>query len=247
MKPQSRLYTFGVLCRIATDSSILAKPGALFALQEAIAELIDSITPSNLEQESADMIDSACAQTDPDSHPQKRQLLMIFPAFTPRLSDFRQRLAVRTLVQDSSHLHKQTNPLNELSDFTLYLRQDPRFAIQPRTDYPWLTATIAILDIALASGHQPQNIALDREVEREFNERVDELAKTVKDMFTKILDTGASHMTRTEAKEVLEALHARLEYAVRMRPRQKVSLFGDLPGVESRAFMKRFLGKEGGG
>ena len=53
-------------------------------------------------------------------------------------------------------------------------------------------------------------------------------------MFTSIVDTGASHMTRTEAKDVLEAFHARLVYAVRTKQKPKTMLFGDA-SVESKA------------
>ena len=64
-------------------------------------------------------------------------------------------------------------------------------------------------------------------------------------MFTSIVDTGASHMTRTEAKDVLEAFHARLVYAVRTKQKPKVMLFGDA-SVELQAggnLMKQFLAR----
>lgn len=35
-------------------------------------------------------------------------------------------------------------------------------------------------------------------------------------------------MIRTEAKEVLEALHSRLQFAVRTKPKPKTLLFGNL-------------------
>ena len=245
MKSQSRLHTFSILCRAAMDSSILAKAGPLLAMQDAIAALIDSIPSSTFGQESSDMIVRACRQADAQSHTQKLQLLEIFPVFTARLGDFRRRLAVGTLVEDSKYLLKQSTPLAKLSDFTHYLQHEPRFAVRPGTDYSWLIATIAILDTALDDGLRPYEATLDREVEKEFNRQVDELSKVIKDMFTKILDTGASHMTRTEAKEVLEALHARLEYAIRTKPKPKASLFGDMPEAESKTLMKNFLRKSG--
>ncbi len=65
-------------------------------------------------------------------------------------------------------------------------------------------------------------------------------------MFTQIIDTGASHMRRTEAKEILEAFHSRLLYAVRTRRKPKTMLVGDSSidiGPDSRqgAIMKGFL------
>ena len=46
-------------------------------------------------------------------------------------------------------------------------------------------------------------------------------------MFTQIIDTSASHMKRTEAKEILEAFHSRLLFAVRTKPPPKKKVFGD--------------------
>ena len=46
-------------------------------------------------------------------------------------------------------------------------------------------------------------------------------------MFTQIVDAGASHKRRTEAKEVLEAFHSRLLYAVRTKRKPKTTLAGE--------------------
>lgn len=65
-------------------------------------------------------------------------------------------------------------------------------------------------------------------------------------MFTQIVDTGASHMQRTEAKATLEAFHSRLLYAVRTKLKPKTRLVGvsDIDvGPDSRqgAMMRGFL------
>lgn len=61
-------------------------------------------------------------------------------------------------------------------------------------------------------------------------------------MFMQIVDSGASDMRRTEAKEVLEGLQSRLLYSVRTRPPQKKNIFGEEETYEGeRKGMQEFL------
>lgn len=174
------------------------------------------------------------------------QLLRSIPATSTRLNLFRQRLAMAFFYEDSTFLMRQPQYLIVLSEVAKHLRQ-PQFTIDQDTDYSELAASVAILDIGLGDGNPPKSIAAIQS-EDKFNQEVDRLAKTVKGKFMRIIDSGASHMLRTEAKDVLEALHCRLTYAVRTRQKPKANPFAD-PGVEagqlaeSGAFMKAFLAK----
>ena len=65
-------------------------------------------------------------------------------------------------------------------------------------------------------------------------------------MFTQIVDSGASHMRRTEAKEILEGFHSRLIYAVRTTRKPKTLLVGDSdfvggPDSKQGAMMRGFI------
>ena len=66
--------------------------------------------------------------------------------------------------------------------------------------------------------------------EKAFNLAVDNLAHTLKQLFTSITDSGASHMRRTECKDGMERVYYRLIYGVRTKLRgragQRVGLFG---------------------
>lgn len=144
---------------------------------------------------------------------------------------------------------KQPQGLSVISKVAKHLRQS-QFTIKEDIDYSELAASVAILDIGLGNGDPPSCIAAIQSQD-EFNQEVDRLAKTVKGRFIRIRDSGASHMLRTEAKDVLEALHCRLTYAVRTRQKPKANPFID-PGfeasqlAESGAFMKAFLAKRRG-
>ena len=126
----------------------------------------------------------------------------------------------------------------------LQLRK-PEFSIARDTDYTKLAATMAFLDIGLDDGDPPDS-SLDPDLESDYNRKIEKLAKVVRSMFTKIVDSGASHMSRTEAKDGLEAFHSRIIYAVRTKPKAKRLLFGSenaggAYGMNKEQFMAKFL------
>ena len=104
-----------------------------------------------------------------------------------------------------------------------------------------------MLSIGIDDGDAPLSSS-NTSVEADFNKDVDMLSQRVKSMFTSIVDTGASHMRRTEAKEVLESFHSCLLHAVRSRRKPKTMLFGDVdpnfgPDCKSALWLKRHLEK----
>lgn len=100
----------------------------------------------------------------------------------------------------------------------------PQFATDKDTNYTKLAALIAILNVGLGCSSFPQ-AGLDQMAETAFNEKVDELSSMVRSISTSIIDTGASQLKKTEAKEILECLNFRLMYAVRTVPKPKNNKF----------------------
>lgn len=119
----------------------------------------------------------------------------------------------------------------------------PRFTITRQTDYPVLTASISLLDIALDSGSSssssfpstscsspPDDPQADAErEEREFNADVDALAYQLKVLWSSISEVGASFISRIDAKEVMEGVRNRLLFTARTRPAPRARIF-DIPG-----------------
>ena len=121
----------------------------------------------------------------------------------------------------------------------------PQFIISNATDYSELAAAIGILGIAVDCGDPPSSPCA-KEEEKAFNREIDALSAKINSMFAEIVDTGASHMGRTEAKEVLEAFQYWLSYGVRTKHPPKKSLFGDstFEGIASRRIMETFVEKD---
>lgn len=162
------------------------------------------------------------------------QLLQTLPAWSSRLTLLRQRLALAFFYQNTSYLSKQPPELVNLKSISRRL-QSPQFNIRNTTDFSELAASIEILSIGIDDGNPP-NTSVPEEEEKAFNKEVDSLASKINTMFNDIVDTGASHMKRTESKETLEGLQRRLEYVVRTKSKPKKSLFGD---AEVDPFQKR--------
>ena len=139
--------------------------------------------------------------------------------------------------EDETFLRKYDKDLIDMKLIAHHLRK-PRFKIRNDTDYPELAALIAILSIGIESGDRPPAES-DKQELAAFNADVDLLTSRIYEKFTHIVDTGASHMKRTQAKEVLEAFQSQLSYAIRTKPKAKKRLF-DEPTAE-RTMMKEYL------
>lgn len=142
--------------------------------------------------------------------------------------------------EDESFLHRDDEDLIDMKLITRHLRK-PLFKIRNDTDYPELAALISMLSIGIESSDRPPSDSDKQEIAT-YNADVDLLTRRIYEMFTHIVDTGASHMKRTEAKEVLGVFQSQLLYAIRTKPQAKKGLFDD--STAERALMKGFLGKK---
>lgn len=130
------------------------------------------------------------------------------------------------LSQKMSIISSTISPLVSITD---HLSKHPLFTttisqsrLSDPSSYSSLTSKTAILDAALPPA--PSSFP-SRSDQQHFNSDVDALADHIHALFVSIADTGASHMRRTEAKDALQALHYRLLYQVRTKPRRKRHVF----------------------
>ena len=122
-----------------------------------------------------------------------------------------------------------------------------------KLDYVALRARTHLLDVAISDGGTPPFFKTTSE-RASFNKSADTLADAIKKTFVRIADAGASHMSRTEAKDILHTLYYRLLFAVRTEPQPKKNIFDSGSGKlregyeyreESKGqdFMKTFLAR----
>lgn len=171
------------------------------------------------------------------------RLLQNILASSHRLILIRRRLALACFFRDVEYLSQQADDAIDLKGIARHL-ESPQFMTSNATDYGELAAAIGILSIAIECGDPPSSPCAVEE-EKAFNRDIDVLSLKIRSIFADIVDTGASHMGRTEAKEVLEAFQYRLSYGVRTKPPPKKSLFGDstVEDAANRRMMEAFVEK----
>ncbi|KAL9593889.1 MAG: hypothetical protein Q9219_007329 [cf. Caloplaca sp. 3 TL-2023] len=223
MNQQVRAHTLCTLSRMLLDRQIVNDSATLSKIEDIISIIVDCMVNERLDKEVG-------AALVPIYHSVKDlslqlRLLRHLPASSSQLCLLRRQLAFAFFFHNQAYLSKEGE---QLVDFKTILRRldGPEFTINSDTNYPNLAASVAILAIGLDNGN-PTFSAVDEEAERAFCGSVDVLAQKIKLMFTQIIDTGASHVRRTEAKEVLESFHSYLVYAVRIRQRPRGVIWDD--------------------
>ncbi|EER27111.1 hypothetical protein CPC735_024470 [Coccidioides posadasii C735 delta SOWgp] len=223
----ARDYALKVALRLTLDETSMRDCFVSAATQRAITSLLgEGVLLTDLALYELSVV---LYNTIKDPALQSQLLKHISPA-TPKVALLRCRLAAAFFFEDKTFLDKPAELVFDLKRMTIRL-QDDRFKIHRSTptgqeplDYWELSAITSILDVAIGSGTAEKSFP-NKESEAKFNRDVDKLAEQIKVIFTAIKDTGASHLKRTEAKEYLQALHYRLIYGVRTKPRPKVSWF----------------------
>lgn len=259
-----------IMFRLPLDQQVMADNQAGLAIQEFLAKLINL---PNLDSQhhihERLLLDLGTNLKEPTL--QARLFPYLYPS-SQTTAFVRIRLASHFLL--GADLAKQyLKPQSTSSSLRIlmqYLAISPIFtttksksSLSSSTDYMTLTALTIVLDVAIAHCHPPRVFA-DRNEEDTFNADVDDVAGHIHALFVSIADSGASHLRRTEAKDILQELYVKLLHTLRTRPRKKrhvFDMYGNFVGgsqnqvqirdvldveqeVRGREFMAKFLKKE---
>ena len=176
------------------------------------------------------------------------QLLRCIPAHSPRVHYFRRQLALG-FIFGAKILSKSEDPFKTFMLARNKLREE-QFDVNDDTNYVEITALISVLDIAIDNGVSKSSFENPIE-EKAFNREVDALARVVKGILSRIVDTGASFISRTEAKEALDSVYNRLLYGVRTKEKPKPQIFlgtsQEAISSPQKDFISTFLAKKNQG
>lgn len=167
------------------------------------------------------------------------QMLQNIPSSSSQLSILRRRLALAFFFENEDYLCKSSKDLIDMKAIARQLRK-PRFKIRNDTDYTELAALVAILHIGFDNGNPPVP-GSDKPTSDRFNRRIDSLSDCIHAMFSHIVDTGASHMKRTQAKQALELFHSKLLYDIRTKPKPKTMMFESSKTDGDQESLNKFL------
>ncbi|KAL4963931.1 uncharacterized protein BDV14DRAFT_201415 [Aspergillus stella-maris] len=217
-----------IILRLTLDVSLTRNPTLCSAIDRTITSVLDAVTDEAADQLANNICNLAHA-TLKDAELQSRLLEHIIPV-NDWIATLRRRLAYIFLTNDplvdpssedrQSEVYRIIDHLkSQRYNVKRYKRKD-----QPEYDYGELRALTTFLDIIIDSGWSETKFP-NRDAENEFNNAIDLLAERVKKIFSAIEDSGASHLSRTVAKEALDSLHYRIVYTARTKPRPKKSFF----------------------
>jgi hypothetical protein len=160
------------------------------------------------------------------------------------VSLLRYRLAVSFLLQDPGPLTESPKALLSLKRITRLLGRDERFQVRRHRgnteyDYGDLVAIILQLEVCINSALFDLEYRQGDTVVK-FNEAIDQLAAQIKLIFSSIENTGASHLQRLVARDMLEALHYRMVYSVRSKAPPKKTPFEIIPNETNHTIPDMF-------
>lgn len=187
--------------RIAREAEVRS------SIEDSLARLFENI-PEEKWPEISRQIALNFIGTVPDALYRLR-VLNALPVSTPRTHLFRRRLALSYNFDDPSYLTHPYVNLVRISRFSDLLMK-PKFKIDRNTDYSDLQSLVSIMDIAIDDGPTTGNAGKN-------DAEVDVLVEDLRNMFSRIHDTNAQNLARTEAKDTIERLVFRLRFAVRIK------------------------------
>ncbi|KAI5810831.1 hypothetical protein BZA77DRAFT_297507 [Pyronema omphalodes] len=211
-------YMSILLLRIALDHNISQKGDVVKRIGISLSKILGRIPDNQWGQQSREigaMIISTVVE------PQLRaRILRVLPVWSERLHEFRRRLACAFVFGDDEYLSKPYADLMDLNRIAELLN-GPLFSVSRDADFSVLQALFAIVDVAIGDG------ATDGD-QAQKNRQADIVCDMLRNMFTRIIDTNARDLTKTETKDAIDRLRFRLSFAVR----SKLKTMFDQDGIQ---------------
>ncbi|KAK7630149.1 hypothetical protein IWX48DRAFT_654566 [Phyllosticta citricarpa] len=193
-------------------------------------------------------------------------LIASLPAHTPLECNFRRRLALCFLLQNSTAA--LTTPLTSRafleSIFAAILNTNPHFRMHASTDFANVAALANILDVAVDTGFSNFNFStvlasIPRKLtfrdadakarrqealrlEEEFNAGIDKLVRLLH-MANDQMKSGIKNMIQSEAKVTLDRVEHRIEYGVRTQDVSTRDVYEEM-GYGAQSSMERWIKTE---
>jgi hypothetical protein len=231
------------LVRACFDQTVLADASLRLRIETCLTNLLhayddDDEFPQALTRLTKAIFNSVSPAT------LRQQILSALPKSTFKTHQFRRRLALAFALDKARHLDADLYNPALTARMLLLFEKGSALRITSETDYVELRARLGMLDVALDAGFTDFAFLVDedKQAEKQFNENIDRLTNAVRDMTARIVDAGAAHMSRTEAKVMAERLAQRLEFAVRTKEKPPKDWFGE----HERTAMKKWVIKKEG-
>jgi len=225
---KSRRYLIFILLKMSLDKMVSENVDIHAAVQETIARLCQYIV--DWDDTCIFVCESIFKSTT--SAPLRLQTIESIASTSPRSHDLRRRLATCFFHDSLSHASQSSYHSTSLHAIMSAL-QGPRFRIKPQTDtspgtdYHELRALVYLLDVTLDDGLSSDRDLSDKEQEEMFNEDIEDFAKQLDWIGSKIQTGGAAFFTRLDTKEALTLVKQRAVGMLRTKSKLKHSWYNE--------------------
>ncbi|RJE24520.1 hypothetical protein PHISCL_03158 [Aspergillus sclerotialis] len=210
-------------------------------LKNTITTVLNSIPAENIDN-TTHHVCKCIYDTVKDTTFQSRLLTHILPT-SEWIALFRCRLAVCFLTKSPSPLAEPPGRVLNLDRIISIIKHDidrPKSKAYGEFDYGSLNAITILLNTAIDSSWSQKGFP-DKDTEREFNTKIDILAKEIKSISSSIHDMGTTDLNRPLAKSAMDALWFRVMYSIRSK-RKRLAYYGGSDIVQgSSMVMDRFV------
>ena len=235
------------LIRACFDFGVRSDRLAHGSIETCLSNLFDTYAPGDELDEALEKISRAVFGSI-HLPTLRQQFIDSLPVSTPRMHLFRRSLALAFALGKERHLNAVLTNTALTGRLLLLFDKGSALRVKKDTDYVELRARLSMLDTALDVGFSDFAFleSSDKKAEKQFNDSIDQLADSVRQLSARIMDAGAAHMTRTEAKVVAERVVQRLEFAVRTKEKPPKDWFGEQEKQEEKEFMSGWAGTKNG-
>jgi hypothetical protein len=253
LSDETKEFAIQLLIRTSFDGAVLASGHLRMQIEDALLALISSL-PERDADDILHRISSTLFETV-NSPILRWRLVTSMPFTTHRTHLFRRRLALAFALDTPRHLKATMSNEAMTAHAVLHLKSASVYKVTQDTDYHIIAALLKTLDIGLdcgfsnlaflSSGPPPpiptvESVAA-KELENKFNSHIDTMASAFRDVESRIVAGGASHISRLEAKGTAQRAADRLHLAVRTKPAKAKDWYAK-GSEESDGFMKRWVG-----
>ena len=220
-----------LLLRLSIDRAINENHELLPDIRASVGTLVDTSGPAHGVLERS-LVTSV---RHPILH---RRILYAVPEETVAQHEIKRQLALSFFLDSVEPTEGLLTHTKEATRCIISnLHQNPIFDYRSEMmDYRTLTAAVNVLDVAIGAGFgtpplrptdsSPEQETTYRDAVKYFDKQVDKLSSAINQLYTRIQDTGASHMLRTTAKSTIQNLALRLDFGVRTRPPPRKDVLG---------------------
>jgi hypothetical protein len=246
LSPVAAEFALQTLALLTTDHTVIHNGALSLSLSKTISRLVSCLPEDTSENILNRVIETLFdGVRDPVLF---ANIIHSLPTIPPRAHLFRRRLALAFALDSTKNVLAPSSLMNPAltAHIILAISSSDAYSITPGADmdYSALSARLRILDVAIDMGFiarsPPHGTSIAHQTQA-HDLAIGELIDVVRLLMDSIVTTGASHISRLEARSSAERVAQRLEHAVRIKAKRLKNYYADGDMEAQKNMMKQFV------